>query len=371
MLLAIVVTCFAALVYTWIGYPLLVLALRSLRRPFVSASLAPRSRVSVVLATRDDDAAIRDRIADLARTSYPRELLDVVVALDAARQGAPMTQLGAVDFPVRIVQGDQPGGKAAALNAAVRAATGDILVFADTAQRFAPNAIAELVGSLESDQALGATSGALHIDAKGSSLSPAVLYWRYERWLRSSEARIHSAVGVTGAIYAMRRDLWAALPKGLILDDLYAPMQVVLRGFRVGFCDAAIATDARRFTPKDEYRRKARTLTGVLQLCAWLPSVLSPFRNPVWLQFVSHKLLRLATPYLLIVMALFVTASVLAGAGGRVALSLIALIVLAAIALPLTSRRIREAAVGTLLIQAAVMKATFNGLRGEWDVWHK
>ena len=91
-----------------------------------------------------------------------------------------------------------------------------------------------------------------------------------------TEARIHSAIGVTGAIYAMRRELWAALPQGLILDDLYAPMQVVLRGYRVGFCDAAIATDARRFTPKDEYRRKARTLTGVLQLCAWLPSVLSP-----------------------------------------------------------------------------------------------
>jgi cellulose synthase/poly-beta-1,6-N-acetylglucosamine synthase-like glycosyltransferase len=182
---------------------------------------------------------------------------------------------------------------------------------------------------------------------------------------------VHSTIGVTGAIYAMRRELWARLPARLILDDLYAPMQVVLRGYRVGFCDSAVATDARRFTAKDEYRRKARTLTGVLQLCAWLPSVLSPLRNPVWVQFVSHKLLRLATPYLLIVMAVVVMAWVLTGAGGRLALAAILTLLLTAIVLPVASRRIREAAVGTLLMQAAVMKATFNGLRGEWDVWRK
>jgi cellulose synthase/poly-beta-1,6-N-acetylglucosamine synthase-like glycosyltransferase len=371
MLFAILVTCFAALVYTWIGYPLLVLALRALRRQRRVEDPSSRVRVTVVLATRDDDAAIRDRIADVVRTTYPRELVDVVVSLDATRQETALPQFGAVDVPVRIVSGDQPGGKAATLNAAVRVAGGQVLVFTDTAQRFAPDAIAELVRALGRSPELGATSGALHIEAKGSALSPAVLYWRYERWLRSAEARVHSTVGVTGAIYAMRRELWTPLPAGLILDDLYTPMQVVLRGYRVGFCDAAVATDARRFTAKDEYRRKARTLTGVLQLCAWLPAVLSPLRNPVWLQFVSHKVLRLATPYLLIVIAISVMVWVLAGAGGRLALAAILTLLLAAIVLPVASRRIREAAVGTLLMQAAVMKATFNGLRGEWDVWHK
>jgi cellulose synthase/poly-beta-1,6-N-acetylglucosamine synthase-like glycosyltransferase len=371
MLFAILVTCLAAIAYTWIGYPLLVLALRVLRRSRRPRAESPRSRLTVVLATRDDDAAIRDRVADISRTAYPCDLIEVVVGLDASRPASALSQIAATEFPVHIVSGDQPGGKAATLNAAVRAAKGDLLVFADTAQRFAPEAISQLVSSLETSPELGATSGALHIDAQGSSLSPAVLYWRYERWLRSAEARVHSTIGVTGAIYAMRRELWAPLPAGLILDDLYAPMQVVLRGYRVGFCDAAIATDARRFTAKDEYRRKARTLTGVLQLCAWLPSVLSPLRNPVWLQFVSHKLLRLATPYLLIVMVLVVMAWVLAGAGGRLAIAAIATLLMAAIVLPVASRRIRAAAVGTLLMQAAVMKATFNGLRGEWDVWHK
>ena len=40
-----------------------------------------------------------------------------------------------------------------------------------------------------------------------------------------------------------------------------------------------------------------RTLTGVIQVCAWLPGVLNPLRNRIWLQFVFHKLLRLLTPY--------------------------------------------------------------------------
>jgi cellulose synthase/poly-beta-1,6-N-acetylglucosamine synthase-like glycosyltransferase len=149
MLVAILVTCFVALAYTWIGYPLLVLALRLLRRPRERHEIAGRTRVTVVLATRDDDAAIRDRIADICRTLYPRELIDVVVGLDASRPDAAPTQFGATEVPVRIVSGDPPGGKAAALNAAVRAATGQVLVFADTAQRFAPDAISELVRELE------------------------------------------------------------------------------------------------------------------------------------------------------------------------------------------------------------------------------
>jgi len=43
---------------------------------------------------------------------------------------------------VRYVRGDEPGGKAATLNAGVRAASGDIIVFTDTSQRFHPGAIA-------------------------------------------------------------------------------------------------------------------------------------------------------------------------------------------------------------------------------------
>jgi cellulose synthase/poly-beta-1,6-N-acetylglucosamine synthase-like glycosyltransferase len=325
-------------------------------------------RVSVVVATIGDDDAIRERVRDLARSQYPADLLDVVIALDARRTPATVS-VPVGDLRVCIVRGDAPGGKAMALNAGVRAATGDVLVFTDLAQRFEPETIPRLVAALAADQRLGAVSGALQLGEASGRFSVANLYWRMERQLRGNEARIHSAVGVTGAVYAMRRGLWAPLPEGLILDDLYAPMQLVLRGYRVGLEERARAHDARHFAPEEEYRRKARTLTGVLQLCAWLPAVLSPTRNPIWLQFVSHKLLRLATPYLLLAATAVAVWRLLGvkpfglptwtwGAALVVALAPVGL-----------SRRLREAAMGALYMQAALVKAATNALRGEWDVW--
>src|SRR5205814_2287338 len=125
-------------------------------------------------------------------------------------------------------------------------------------------------------------------------------------WLRRCEAQVHSCVGVTGAVYAMRRKLWSPLPAGLINDDVYIPMRMVLAGYRIAFADDAHAVETRRPTAQQEYTRKLRTLTGVLQLCAWLPELLVPHRNPIWPQFVIHKLLRLLTPYCLLGIAVWI-----------------------------------------------------------------
>jgi poly-beta-1,6-N-acetyl-D-glucosamine synthase len=246
-------------------------------------------------------------------------------------------------------------------------------VFSDTAQRFEPNAIARLVQAL-ADERLGAVSGALRVreSATPGQRSLAETYWGFERWLRAEEARVHSTVGVTGAIYAMRRVNWRPLPPGVLCDDLYIPMELVLRGFRIGFRADAQARDDRRFEAAQEYQRKVRTLTGVLQVCLWLPAVLLPVRNPIWPQFVFHKLLRLLTPYLVFVaaaagVAAVATSLTLRSTGAGVALALVALGAVAA--LWAFSARARSAFAMGVAMQLAVMRATWNGLRGHWDVW--
>jgi cellulose synthase/poly-beta-1,6-N-acetylglucosamine synthase-like glycosyltransferase len=218
---------------------------------------------------------------------------------------------------------------------------------------------------------VGAASGRLELAAgmKAPAL-PLRLYWSLERWLRRREADVHSAIGVTGAIYAMRRELWTPLPAGLILDDLFVPMQLVLRGQRVAFVDGARAYETRATTDGNEYRRKVRTLTGVLQLCAWLPQTLTPLRNPVWIQFVTHKLLRMLTPYWVLVCIAW-TLTAIARRVGPV--WLVAAMAGFVAVLQLRSRpfrALRSAVVSSILVQAAAVRATANGARGRWDVWH-
>ena len=363
----------ACIVAVWGLYPLVIgLAALVARRAQTTAG-RPAGRpphVSVVLATRADAASVRERVDDLLRSAYPEGLLDVVVAYDARATDPIATWNGESASRVRVVRGDEPGGKAAALNAGVRSARGEVLVFADSGQRFAVDAIALLVDAVLRPN-VGAASGRLEL-AQGAKAPPLPLrlYWSLERWLRSREADVHSAVGVTGAIYAMRRGLWTPLPDGLILDDLYVPMQLVLRGHRIAYVEAARAYETRTTTDGNEYRRKVRTLTGVLQLCAWLPHTLTPLRNPVWAQFVAHKLLRFLTPYWLLVCAVWAASAI----AGEIGFGwLLAAVALFAALLQLRSRpfrALRSAVVSSILVQVAAVRATANGARGRWDVWH-
>ena len=363
----------ACILAVWALYPALIgLAAAAMRRGEARDGGAPTAlpHVTAVVATRADATAVQERVDDLLRSEYPAALLNVVVAYDARTTEAMATWSGADAARVQVVRGDEPGGKAAALNAGVRAARGDVLVFADSGQRFGRDAVSLLVRAV-GRPGVGAASGRLELaaGAKAPAL-PLRLYWSLERWLRRREADVHSAIGVTGAIYAMHRALWTPLPAGLILDDLYVPMGLVLRGQRIAFVDEARAYETRATTDGNEYRRKVRTLTGVLQLCAWLPQTLAPVRNPVWLQFVTHKLLRLLTPYWVLVCVVWVIAAIehRIGLGWLLAATAVFVATLQLRSRPF--RALRSAVVSSILVQAAAVRATANGARGRWDVWH-
>ncbi len=144
-------------------------------------------------------------------------------------------------FPVIL---NESNGKAHALNEAVKNATGEILVFLDTRQLIEPDAISELV-SCFADSTVGAVSGELLLES--SSKAPAQdglgIYWKIEKAMRKLESASGSVVGVTGAIYAIRRELYTEIPAGTILDDVFVPMHIARMGKRVVFQPLAIARD--------------------------------------------------------------------------------------------------------------------------------
>lgn len=113
-----------------------------------------------------------------------------------------------------------------------------------------------------------------------------------------------------GAIYALRRALWQPLPAETLLDDVLAPMRAVLAGWRVVFEEEATAYDRTAPDAATEARRKRRTLAGNYQILAQEPRLLVPVLNPVWLQYMSHKVGRLLVPWALV--AAFVASAALA-----------------------------------------------------------
>jgi biofilm PGA synthesis N-glycosyltransferase PgaC len=293
------------IVYVYAVYPALLSVWARLadRRPR-KRGFAPGQWpfVSIVIAVRNEAARLPARVANLLEQNYPGPR-EIIIVSDGSVD-APGAALGSLAAAVTLLE-LPPGGKPLALNAGVQAARGDILVFADARQRFAPGALVELVSNL-SDPQVGGATGDLRLDCETEPSSPSTvgdgvgLYWKYERWLRRHESRVWSTLGATGAIYALRRSLWRPLPADTLVDDVLAPMRAVLSGSRIVFEEHAVAFDRAAPDAAAEARRKTRTLAGNYQILAHEPRLLVPFVNPVWLQYGSHKVGRLVVPWALV-----------------------------------------------------------------------
>lgn len=198
----------ALVAYTYVLFPLLVVARARLwPRPPRAADITPS--VSVIVAAHDEAAHIADRLANLRALDYPADRLEVVVASDGSTDGTDAIARAAAWPGVRVLALPRVG-KAAALEAAVAAAAGEVLVFTDANTAFAPDAVRALVRPL-ADPTVGGVAGdqryrkaaALHAAGTGEAG-----YWSIDRWLKRLESDAGSTISATGAIYAIRRSLF-------------------------------------------------------------------------------------------------------------------------------------------------------------------
>jgi cellulose synthase/poly-beta-1,6-N-acetylglucosamine synthase-like glycosyltransferase len=288
--------------FAYLGYAfLLAIAAKAFGRP-------PRRQpgfklsVSFVVAAHNEESRVAKRLDELTSLLKSADVPgDIILVSDGSTDATVELARGFEAEGVRVLALESREGKAAALNAGCDAASHEILVFADMRQSWRHTALEMLLENF-ADPQVGAVSGDLVLETSPGVMAGVGLYWRYEKWLRKKESAIHSAVGVTGAICAVRRSLFPRIPPGTILDDVYWPLVVVLQGHRVIHDQNAIAYDRLPERAADEFRRKVRTLAGNFQLVARLPQSLLPWRNPLWVQFVSHKLARLVAPWALLTM---------------------------------------------------------------------
>jgi cellulose synthase/poly-beta-1,6-N-acetylglucosamine synthase-like glycosyltransferase len=295
--------------YANFGYAIFLWMLARIRpRPVVRASIFPS--VSIIIAARNEERNLPAKLQNIRELRYPNDRLEVVIASDGSSDRTAEMLLAQSEILVPVIL-DEPQGKANALNEAVRRAKGEILLFLDLRQAVDPDAVTHLVSCL-ADPEVGAVSGELVLETNDREPQPLALglYWKLEKAVRKLESETGSVVGATGAIYAIRREYYSEIPKGTILDDVFVPMHVARMGKRVVFEPSAIARDRVFIQKGKEFKRKVRTLTGNYQLLRLAPWMLTP-ANPLFFRLLSHKVLRLVVPVLMIVMV--VTSAALSG----------------------------------------------------------
>jgi biofilm PGA synthesis N-glycosyltransferase PgaC len=284
--------------YAYCGYPLILLIWRTWApKPIRRAPYEPD--VTIVMAAFNEKDNIRQKIQNCLSLDYPREKMQIIVSLDGPTDGTEVLALSYASQGVQLSYTPSHKGKAAALNSAVARARGSVVMFVDARQILDRQVVRELTANFN-DPTVGAVSGELVlVGGENGETGGVGLYWKYEKLIRTLESEIHSVVGATGALYAVRRAFFQELPDDTLLDDVAIPMGVVLNGSRVILDRKARAYD-KPSRPDKEFGRKVRTLAGNFQLLARMPQLLVPWRNPVFFEFVSHKVTRLFVPYMLI-----------------------------------------------------------------------
>jgi poly-beta-1,6-N-acetyl-D-glucosamine synthase len=357
--------------YTYAGYVVWLWLLVRLRpRPVRRGPHQPS--LSIVMVVRDEEKVLREKLRNLFELDYPAQLYDLVVVSDGSVDGTETILRECGDPRLHIVMNQLARGKACGLNDGVQISEGELVVFTDARQKIEPDAL-RLLAENFADPEVGCVSGELMLGnpGQGEATAGMSLYWRVEKTVRELESASGSVVGATGALYAVRRELFVPVPEGTILDDVYIPMQVVRAGTRVVFEPRARAWDCSDLGERREFNRKVRTLTGNYQLMQAAPWLLSS-EDPIRFRFISHKLLRLAVPFALA--AALLATLFLPGVVYRLALVLqlffYALSMLALLRLhrgPLV--RMADASLTFVLLNTAAAVAFVNFVTGRKPAW--
>jgi cellulose synthase/poly-beta-1,6-N-acetylglucosamine synthase-like glycosyltransferase len=297
------------LTYVYAVYPIAVTILSArVHRPVHQGTYEPRA--CLFITAHNEAAVIEAKLRNALALEYPAGRLEIVVASDGSVDGTNEIVSGFAPLGVRLLAFPERRGKIAAINDGMKSVHADVVVFTD-ANTFLDRAAIRMLVRNFADDTVGAVSGDVVLEGDRAALAGSEdLYYRYERWLQACESRLGTMVGVDGALYAIRRELFIPPPTDTILDDMAIPMAVTRAGRRVVFEPEARAHERGSETATEEFVRKSRVVAGSVQFLRRRDSGV-PLRNiQLVVTMLSHKALRWLSPgFALLVL---VTSAVLA-----------------------------------------------------------
>jgi cellulose synthase/poly-beta-1,6-N-acetylglucosamine synthase-like glycosyltransferase len=281
--------------YAYLGYPLVLLALRLvIRRDVRKKRITPF--VSLLIPAYNEADVIERKIKNSLALDYPADRIEIVVASDGSSDGtAAIAQAHSDGKRIRVLTFPQNRGKVATLNASIPELQGEVVVFSDAPAMLYRDSVRKLVENF-ADPSVGAASGLYKVvkTDEVSIGSSEDFYWKYETFLKVNESQLASTLGGHGHLHAIRKALYPYPQAGTINDDYVIPVSVLAKGYRAVYEPSAIVyEEAHEMTG---FGRRVRIMAGNIQQLREIRSLMHPVRLLPLFFFLSHKLTRLLVP---------------------------------------------------------------------------
>jgi cellulose synthase/poly-beta-1,6-N-acetylglucosamine synthase-like glycosyltransferase len=291
----------AALMYVYLGYPLLLAAVGLFARR-AKASLGYFPTISILIAAYNEETGIQKKIQQTLALDYPADKIEIIVLSDCSTDRTDEIVKSCADLRIRLFRAPQRKGKTNAQNLGVEIANGEVLIFSDATTVYHPLALQYLATNY-ADPKVGSVSGRYqYFDPEGKSPtgSGMIAFWNYENFIKMMQSRIRTISGCCGCIYSVRRAAYTPLHPDVI-SDLTQPLWAIQKGYRVVFEDRALAYEETTKSSKEEFSMRVRVVARGIRGILSVPGLLNPMKNGwVSFQLISHKVLRWMVPFFLL-----------------------------------------------------------------------
>jgi poly-beta-1,6-N-acetyl-D-glucosamine synthase len=305
--------------YTYLGYGLLIYVISRLKRQFPTYDDQPDRdlpSVTFLVAAYNEEDFIEEKIANTLSLDYPKDKLKVFFVTDGSTDRTPNIITRYAE--IRLFHEPGRSGKIHAVNRVMKFVETPIVIFTDANTVLNNKAIKNIVRHYQAEN-VGGVAGEKRILSKSTDSASGAgegLYWKYESFLKKKDSEVYSVVGAAGELFSVRTSLYEPPDRNMIIEDFYLSLRIASKGYRFIYEPEAYAMETASANVAEEWKRKVRICAGGFQAMAKLIYLLNPFRYGILsFQYFSHRVLRWTLAPLFL--PLILTANIILALAGK------------------------------------------------------